>query len=131
MATVMMAPTNGMVLRFISTAMHSIVMVVIAPTVAEVEIQLGLAASVKVVQLVQKQNAMLQVVPILAITRHVVAIHAVAAATVKQVGQKIAKALVSLIMSTKRGQVTPSVMMAHMSQPIMGVRNAQQVLRSG
>jgi hypothetical protein len=59
MVTAMTAPTNGMVLRFISTVMNSIVMVVIAPTVAEVEIQLELVALVKVVQQAQKLIAMM------------------------------------------------------------------------
>ena len=51
----------------------------IAPTVAEVEIQLGLVALVKVVQLAQKPNAMLRVVHILAMARHVAEPPAVAA----------------------------------------------------
>ena len=127
----MTAPTNGMVLRFISTVMNSIVMVVIAPTVAEVEIQLGLVALVKVVQLAQKPNAMLQVVHILAMARHVAETPAVAVATVKRVGQKTAKARASLTMSTKRGLATPSVMMALMFQPITDAPNAQQGLQSG
>ena len=47
--------------------------------VAEVEIQLGLVALVKVVQLAQKPNAMLRVVHILAMARHVAEPPAVAA----------------------------------------------------
>ena len=127
----MTAPTNGMVLRFISTVMNSIVMVVIAPTVAEVEIQLELVALVKVVQLAQKLIAMLQVVHILAMARHVAETPAVAVATVKRVGQKTAKALASLTMSTKRGLATPTVMMVLMFQPITDAPNAQQVLQYG
>ena len=127
----MMASTSGMVLRFISTAMNSIVMVVIAPTVAEVEIQLGLVVLVKVVQLAQKPNAMLRAVHILAMVRHAVETHAAAVATVKQAGQKIAKEHASLTMSLNRGLVIRSVMRVHISQQIMDVRNAQQVLRSG
>ena len=84
----MTAPTNGMVLQFISTVTNSVVMVVIAPTVAEV-------------------------------------------ATVKRVGQKTAKALASLTMSTKRGLATPTVMMVLMFQRITDAPNAQQVLQYG
>jgi hypothetical protein len=131
MATVMTAPTNGMVLRFISTVMNSIVMVVIAPTVAEVEIQLELVALVKVVQLAQKLIAMLQVVHILAMARHVVETLAVAVATVKQVGQKTVKARASLTMSLNRGLVTRFVMMVLMFLPITDAPNAQQGLQSG
>ena len=127
----MTAPTNGMVLRFISTVMNSIVMVVIAPTVAEVEIQLELVALVKVVQLAQKLIAMLQVVHILAMARHVVETLAVAVATVKQVGQKTVKARASLTMSLNRGLVTRFVMMVLMFLPITDAPNAQQVLLSG
>ena len=131
MATVMTAPTNGMVLRFISTVMNSIVMVVIALTVAEVEIQLELVALVKVVQLAQKLIAMLQVVHILAMARHVVETLAVAVATVKQVGQKTVKARASLTMSLNRGLVTRFVMMVLMFLPITDAPNAQQGLQSG
>ena len=127
----MTAPTNGMVLRFISTVMNSIVMVVIALTVAEVEIQLELVALVKVVQLAQKLIAMLQVVHILAMARHVVETLAVAVATVKQVGQKTVKARASLTMSLNRGLVTRFVMMVLMFLPISDAPNAQQVLLSG
>ena len=130
MATVMMAPTNGMVLRFISTVMNSIVMVVIALTVAEVEIQLELVALVKVVQLAQKLIAMLQVVHILAMARHVAETPAVAVATVKQVGQKTVKERASLTMSLNRGLVTRFVMMVLMFLPITDAPNAQQVLLS-
>jgi hypothetical protein len=131
MAIAMTAPTNGMALRFISTATNLIVMVAIAPTVAEAEIQLGLVALVKVVQPELKRNAQQQVVHILATIRHVAETHAAEVATVKQVGQKTAKALASLITSMKRGLVTPSVMMVHMSLLIMDVMNALQGLRSG
>ena len=127
----MTAPTNGMVLRFISTVMNSIVMVVIALTVAEVEIQLELVALVKVVQLAQKLIAMLQVVHILAMARHVVETLAVAVATVKQVGQKTVKARASLTMSLNRGLVTRFVMMVLMFLPITDAPNAQQGLQSG
>ena len=127
----MTAPTNGMVLRFISTVMNSIVMVVIALTVAEVEIQLELVALVKVVQLAQKLIAMLQVVHILAMARHVVETLAVAVATVKQVGQKTVKARASLTMSLNRGLVTRFVMMVLMFQLITDAPNAQQGLQSG
>ena len=131
MATAMTAPTNGMVLRFISTVMNSIVMVVIALTVAEVEIQLELVALVKVVQLAQKLIAMLQVVHILAMARHVVETLAAAVATVKQVGQKTVKARASLTMSLNRGLVTRFVMMVLMFLPITDAPNAQQGLQSG
>ena len=131
MATAMTAPTNGMVLRFISTVTNSIVMVVIALTVAEVEIQLELVALVKVVQLAQKLIAMLQVVHILAMARHVVETLAVAVATVKQVGQKTVKARASLTMSLNRGLVTRFVMMVLMFLPITDAPNAQQGLQSG
>ena len=129
MAIAMTAPTNGMVLQFISTVTNSVVMVVIAPTVAEVEIQLGLVALVKVVQLAQKLIAMLQVVHILAMARHVV--ETLAVATVKQVGQKTVKARASLTMSLNRGLVTRFVMMVLMFLPITDAPNAQQGLQSG
>jgi hypothetical protein len=105
--------------------------VVIAPTVAEVEIQLELVAVVKVVQLAQKLIAMMQVVHILAMARHVVETLAVAVATVKQVGQKTVKARASLTMSLNRGLVTRFVMMVLMFQLITDAPNAQQGLQSG
>ena len=125
----MTARTHGTVYRSTSTATNSTVMVVIANVA--VEIRPVLAAWVKVVQPEQQPTAMLRVVHILATTRLVVETHAVEAVTVKRVGRKIAKALVSLTISTKRGSVTPSAMMVHTFLQIMVAQSAQAVLQSG
>lgn len=125
------APTHGMEFLSTSTAMNSIVTVAIAPIAMAAEIQLALAVLVKVARLELKPTVMLQVVPILVTTRHAVVIHAMAVVAARQGGRKIAKALASPTMSTKRGSATPSVMMAPIFLQITGVMNAPQVLRSG
>jgi hypothetical protein len=131
MGIAMTVHTNGMVWQSSSIVMNLTATVATALIVMAVANQPALAVLEQVVPRWPKQTVLQLVARTTVTIRPVTATHVMGGEAAKQVGQRIAKALASQMLSMKHGLVIAIATMARTSQPIMVAMNAPLVLRYG